>query len=129
GVVISSTSDITLRQKDVVVRVAATLSGAYAVALSQNGSELSFKPVTLDSKRPTIVTFAIPNSLDGVIVATVYDNQKTPLAERLLFRQPEHKINVQVVPDRTDYVPGDKVSLKVMTTDDAGKPTGAMVGL
>ena len=64
-----------------------------------------------------------------MIVATVYDDHKTPMAERLLFRQPEHNLKVQVVADRTDYVPGDKVTLRVTTTDDTGKPVGAMVGL
>ena len=70
-----------------------------------------------------------PKSLDGVIVATVYDDRKTPMAERLLFRQPEHNLKVKIVADRTDYVPGDKVTLRVTTTDDTGKPVGAVVGL
>src|SRR5216117_2309819 len=53
----------------------------------------------------------------------------SPMAERLIFHQPEHKLKVQVGPDRTDYVPGDKVTLRVKTTDDTGKPASAMVGL
>ena len=36
---------------------------------------------------------------------------------------------MQVVADRTDYVPGDRVTLRVATTDEAGKPVGAVVGL
>jgi hypothetical protein len=64
-----------------------------------------------------------------VVVATVYDDRKTPMAERLLFRQPENNLKVQVVADRTDYVPGDKVTLRVFTTTDTGKPVGAVVGL
>jgi uncharacterized protein YfaS (alpha-2-macroglobulin family) len=51
------------------------------------------------------------------------------LAERLLFRQPEHNLNVRVTADRADYVPGDKVNLRVATTDDNGNPVGAVVGL
>jgi uncharacterized protein YfaS (alpha-2-macroglobulin family) len=58
----------------------------------------------------------------------VYDNEKTPLAERLLFRQPEHQIDVKVTSDHSDYVPGDKVTLRVETTEDS-KPVGSMVGL
>src|SRR5262249_24439483 len=58
-----------------------------------------------------------------------YDNRTTPMAERLLFRQPEHNLKVQIVPERSDYVPGDKVTLRVTTTDDAGKPAGAIVGV
>src|SRR5436309_3870261 len=129
GVVISSTSDITPRLKDVIVRLRATTDGSYLIALSQRGKELAFKPVTLRTNQPADFTFAVPRSLDGVIVATVYDDRMSPLAERLIFRQPEHRLKVQVVPDGTDYVPGDKVTLRVKTIDDTGKPVSAMVGL
>src|SRR3989475_1435935 len=129
GVVLSSTSDVTPRQKDVVLRIAATAGGAYGVALTQHGKEFSFKPITLKANQPNNVTLTLPRSLDGVIVATIYDDRKTPMAERLLFRQPETSLKVKVVADRTDYVPGDKVTLRIVTTDDMGKPVGAVVGL
>src|SRR6266850_3220408 len=129
GAVIFSAFDVTPRQKDVVVRVAATAGGAYGIALSQRGKEFAFKPITLRTNEPTDVTLAVPKSIDGVIVATVYHDRKTPMAERLLFRQPEHSLKVQIVADRADYVPGDKVTLRVTTLDDTGKPVSAMVGL
>src|SRR5262245_16929833 len=129
GVVISSTSDITPRLKDVVVRVGATSDGSFLIVLSQRGKELVIKPITLRANQPADFTLAVPKSLDGVIVATVYDDRMSPMAERLIFRQPEHKLKVQVVPDRTDYIPGDKVTLRVKTLDDTGKPVSAMVGL
>src|SRR5207244_10019196 len=103
--------------------------GSYLIVLSQRGKELALKPVSLRANQPTDFTLAVPKSLDGVIVVTVYDDRMSPLAERLIFRQPEHKLKVQVVPDRTDYVPGDKVTLRIATTDDTGKPVGAVVGL
>jgi len=129
GVVISSTSDVTPRQKNVVVRVAATAGGEYGVSLNQRGKEIAFSSVSLKANQPVDVSFTIPKSLDGVLIATVYDEQKTPMAERLLFRQPEHNLKVRVVADHTDFIPGDRVTLRVTTTDDTGKPVGAMVGL
>ncbi len=128
GVVIGSTFDVIPRKKDVTVHVAATADGAYDIALSQRGKELAFKSVTLRANQPADVVFTIPRSTDGVIVATVYDDRRAPLAERLLFRQPEHQLKVQIAPDREDYVPGDKVTLRVTTTDDSGKPVGSIVG-
>ena len=89
GVVISSVSDVTPRQEDVVVRIGATTGGAYGVTLAQRGKELSFKRVSLRPYQTAEVAFTVPESLDGVIVATVYDDRKTPRAERLVFRQPE----------------------------------------
>ncbi len=129
GVVISSVSDISLRQKDLVVRVVATAAGAYGVSLTQRGKEVSFKPISLKAYQSTDVSFKVPNSIDGVIVATVYDGDNTPLAERLFFRQPDKKIKIRIIPDRTDYVPGDKVTLRVATSDEMGNPAGAVVGL
>ena len=129
GVVISSTSDVTPRRKDVVVRVAATTGGQYRVALSRHGEEFAFRSITLRAIQPIDVAFTVPISFDGVIVATVYDDRNSPAAERLLFRQPEHNVKVHIAPDRTDYVPGDKVTLRVTTSDDAGNPIGAVVGL
>jgi hypothetical protein len=129
GVVISSVSDVISRRANVVVRVAATAEGAYSVSLTQHGTEFSVKRVSLRAYQPTNVTFFVPKSLDGVIVATVYDSRNAPMAERLLFRQPEHKLKVQIVADRQDYAPGDKVTLRIATTDDTGRPAGAMVGL
>src|SRR5262249_20791411 len=129
GVVISSVSDVIARQADIVVRVGATAEGTYSVSLTQGGKEFSFKRVSLSAYQPTNVTFTVPKSLDGVIVATVYDGDNTPRAERLLFRQPEHKLNLRITADRKDYAPGDKVTLHVATTDDKDRPVGALVGL
>ena len=129
GVVLSAASDITARQRDVVVRVAASSSGVYDVALTQRGKELATKLVTLRANQPVTVAFTVPRALDGVLIATVYDERQTPLAERLLFRQPARSMNVQVVADKADFIPGDKVTLRLSTKDETGKPIGAVVGL
>ncbi|HET9942038.1 MAG TPA: carboxypeptidase regulatory-like domain-containing protein, partial [Terriglobia bacterium] len=91
--------------------------------------EVSFKAVTLKAREFATVAFTLPRNVDGVLVATLYDDQKMPMAERLVFRRPERQLNVRVAPDREDYVPGDKVTLRVTTSDDTGRPVGAMVGL
>jgi hypothetical protein len=109
--------------------VAATSDGIYNVVLSQRGKEISFKSIALKAGQPAFVALTAPRSLDGVVAATVYDSKAKPLAERLLFRQPDRRLNVRVTADRTDYVPGDSVTLRVATTDDAGQPVGAVVGL
>jgi hypothetical protein len=64
-----------------------------------------------------------------VIVATVFNDKKKPLAERLLFREPEHRVKVKISSDHADYVPGDKVNLRVSTTDENGRPVAAVVAL
>jgi hypothetical protein len=129
GVVLASPADITPKQKDVTLRLAATTEGEYGIALAQRGQELAFKAVLLKAGQTTDVTLSLPENVEGVMTATVFGDGSTPLAERLLFRQPQHNLKIRVVADRNDYVPGDRVTLRITTTDDAGKPVGAVVGL
>ncbi|MCP3144527.1 MG2 domain-containing protein [Pyxidicoccus xibeiensis] len=74
-------------------------------------------PVTLD-----------PGEADGVLIATVWDANGKPLAERLVFRQPEKQVTVELKADRERYVPGSPVRLTARTTKD-GKPVSALVML
>jgi hypothetical protein len=69
-----------------------------------------------------------PKNADGVLVATLWDHDGRPLAERLVFRQPEKAVNLEVRTDKQSYVPGDTVQLTAKTTQD-GKPVSAVVML
>jgi hypothetical protein len=95
---------VTLSQRE--VRVASAVLGN-----GQGG------PVTLD-----------PGEADGVLVATVWDHDGRPLAERLVFRQPSKEVTVELKADRERYVPGGPVRLTARTTRD-GKPVSALVML
>jgi len=70
GIVLSSPSDVTARKQDVVLRIGATTDGTYDVALTQHSKEFAFKSISLKANQPTDVTFTLPRSLDGVMVAT-----------------------------------------------------------
>ena len=74
-----------------------------------------------------------PGEAEGVLMATVWDKAGKPLAERLIFREPKFavKINLEAeaVPAGGALTPGGKVRLKVATTDKAGQPVEAVVGL
>jgi len=129
GVVLTFLSDVTSRLDDVAVRVAASTAGAYDVALTQRGKELASKRVTLNASQPASVSLTLPKSVDGVIAVTVFDAARKPLAERLIFRQPDRRLNIRVSTEHNDYVPGDRVTLRLATSDETGKPISATVGL
>ena len=99
-----SKATVTLSQREVRVASAVIQDG-------QGG------PVTLD-----------PGDADGVLVATVWDHDGRPLAERLVFRQPSKALTVELKVDRERYVPGGPVRLTARTTRD-GKPVSALVML
>ena len=66
---------------------------------------------------------------EGVLVATLYAKDDTPLAERLVFRSPKYRVRTSVEGTDGVFTPGGKVTLTVVTTDDAGTPVSAQVGL
>jgi len=66
---------------------------------------------------------------DGVLIATVWDKDGMPLAERLIFRQPARTINVNITADQSQYVPGGRARVTFETTDAQGQPVDAVVGV
>ena len=83
-------------------------------------------------------TEALLNPTDGaggVCRVTVFEEvgaegdrrELKPAAERLVYRQPAEFLKVNLKPDRTSYVLGQKASLRVETRDENGKPAPAVV--
>lgn len=66
---------------------------------------------------------------EGVLIATAWSANGMPLAERLIYRQPKFAVNVSLVPSKEQYVPGEEVSIDIITTDQSGKPVEAVVGI
>jgi serine/threonine protein kinase len=54
-----------------------------------------------------------------------------PVAERLIYHQPPHHLNLAVKPDKEVYVPGEKVKLNLKASDETGKsaPSVMLVGV
>lgn len=127
GAVVSSEADTVAADRSVKVLVRSTEKRKLIVALRQRETLLSSATVT-----PTGL-MALPVSLeakdaDGVLVVTVSSEEGRPLAERLVFREAKKQLTIALEADRTRYVPGAPVSLKVKTLLD-GHPVSAFVGL
>ncbi|HMP58543.1 MAG TPA: alpha-2-macroglobulin family protein [Gemmatales bacterium] len=74
------------------------------------------------------------SALGGVHRVTVFeevtDEQSTrlhPVAERLVFRAPGEWVQIALQPQRSDYLPGEKVQLGVDVRSESGKPVPAVV--
>ncbi|HYO56404.1 MG2 domain-containing protein [Archangium sp.] len=123
GASLRSSEDVVPAGKPVALSV--TLSGVRKakLTLSKREVEVASSEVGPDGK----VTLD-PKDADGVLVATVWDDDGRPLAERLVFRQPAKALAIEVRTDKKSYVPGDTVQLTARTTQD-GKPVSALVML
>ncbi len=143
GAVIRSADDVTAASMPVRVKIASTSAGKIRLTLGKRGETIAEQSITFKDPVPAganfspVNTFApvqfdAPAELDGVLTVTAWDESGKPLTERLVFRAPARKVNVRISadsPGRGDYVPGDRVTLKVRTTDEAGKPLAATVGI
>lgn len=78
---------------------------------------------------PATTELALPADAVGAVRVTLFDLDKNPLAERLVYRGLGRELRVQVSADKKEYSPRDRVTLTVRTTDHAGKPVPADVAV
>ncbi|MCB9678266.1 MAG: hypothetical protein H6737_24405 [Alphaproteobacteria bacterium] len=65
----------------------------------------------------------------GAVRVTVFDLERNPLAERLVYRNRGKDLQVSIEADQEQYGPRDHVILKVKTTDPSGEPVPADLAL
>ena len=70
-----------------------------------------------------------PGEEEGVLTATLYAVDNTPLAERLLFRRPRYRVHLEIQGAEIPRNPGDQATLAVIAKDEKGTPVEATVGL
>ncbi len=129
GVVLLALDDMTRGGEPIRLNIAGTAAGSYDVSLSKRQTEVASAPVKLLPGVAAQVVLTPPSWADGVLVATVKTADGTPISERLIFRQSARAIHVKVTADRPSFTPADQVNISVTTTDDAGKPVPAVVGV
>ena len=133
GVLIQATEDVYAAGEPVELRVQTSVQGPLTVTLSKREAEVASLKIKGNRKAnrrlKADVTLTPPASADGILVATVWDADGNPLAERLIYRQPAETVHVTIDSDKDRYVPGGKAQLTIKTTNDKGDPISAVVGL
>ncbi len=123
GAVLRASEDVVPAGRPVTLSVA--LAGLSKARLTLSKREVEVASAQVGSRETVTLD---PKDVDGVLVATVWDQNGRPLAERLVFRQPAKAVEVEVRLDKPSYVPGDTVQLTARTTQ-GGKPVSALVML
>ena len=127
GVALSATAETFGPGQPVKMLVLSTETAPLTVTLRQREVVLSAVTVTPKGIVPPFATLDAKDA-EGVLVVTVTSAEGRPLAERLVFRESKKQLTITLEADRSRYVPGGAVSLKVKTLVD-GKPAAAFVGL
>lgn len=129
GVVLQALDDMTHGGDAIRLNIAGTAAGSYDITLSKRQTEVASARVKLLPGVAAPVVLTPPSWADGVLVATVKAADGTPVSERLIFRQSARSVHVKIAAEQTSFTPADAVHLTVTTTDDAGKPISAVVGV
>ncbi|MDP3505979.1 MAG: MG2 domain-containing protein [Myxococcales bacterium] len=127
GAVITTATDVMPAKEPVKANIAWTGDRIVSVVLRQRDVVLDTQTFDAGKQKGTELSLKA-GSADGVLVITVSSKSGEPLAERLVFREPEKQLGIELKADRERYVPGAPVKLTVKTTLD-GKPASAVVGV
>lgn len=127
GAVITTATDVMPAKEPVKANIAWTGDRIVSVVLRQRDVVLDTQTIDAGKQKGAELSLKA-GSADGVLVITVSSKSGEPLAERLIFREPEKQLGIELKADRERYVPGAPVKLTVKTTLD-GKPASAVVGV
>jgi hypothetical protein len=130
GAVIHSDTNVYSKGKPITLEVGASGKDCL-VTVSKREKELASSRVKSGGKKNELrsLSLSIPDDVDGVLTVTVWGKDGSPLAERLVFREPAKTVHVTISPDEKAYIPGGTARLTIKSTDDDGEPVPAVVGL
>jgi hypothetical protein len=75
--------------------------------------------------------FVVPKSTlgEGISHITLFDNAKQPVCERLYFRQPSQKLQLDAVAEKSTYDSRQKVNLSVTAKDETSRQAASALTL
>lgn len=93
------------------------------ILIGQSRDKLFFhKTLDLKASEVGLVTIPTKNLPIGIARFTLFDQNKTELAERLAFVNRDHSLKITLKTDKEKYLPREKVNLKIHVADHQGKP-------
>lgn len=125
GCTLQSVDDFESKQQQIRVNVRCTDSQAVLATLALRHQLLAHEVAQVAAGRPTLISLSMPQNVQGAVRVTLFDLDKQPLAERVIYRGLGKDVRVTIRADRESYSPRDKVTLAVQTTDAQGRPVKA----
>ena len=80
-------------------------------------------------KGDNFVKIDTKNSPMGIAVFTLFDEADKPIAERLVFVHSDKRMQIEILPDKEIYKPGERARVTIQTKDSEGRTCQANVGL
>eukprot|EP01117_Protostelium_nocturnum_P005593 TRINITY_DN2019_c3_g3_i1.p1 TRINITY_DN2019_c3_g3~~TRINITY_DN2019_c3_g3_i1.p1 ORF type:complete len:1433 (-),score=577.93 TRINITY_DN2019_c3_g3_i1:70-4368(-) len=127
GVSLSSCKETFKFDEDVEILLSSNKSHKFKVNLYRVDVQLDSKTIEIEAETPQKLNLS-SGGVCGVLRVTVYLD-KTPIAERIVFKHPEKKLAIELIPNEKGHSPGNNASFRVKTSDEKGNPVEAYVGL
>lgn len=127
GVVLQTTGDFIPAGKPAALQIIATGQGPWIAAAFCRGVMVGQKSILDPGKHR--IEIPVVDTASGVLRITVFDHQMRPVAERLVQREAERKLNITLTPASLRSTPGSKQKVTVRTTDETGEPVSCVIGL
>jgi hypothetical protein len=121
--------DTTDKPDALILKLAANQRQAVSVVGQMRGKIYHTEAVRVSSE-PTSLTLSTAAMPMGVLQLTVFDNQKKPIAERLVFVNRHKEVRTQLTTNKKSYGPREEVQVAVRTIDAAsGKPVATQLSV
>ncbi len=101
--------------------VMSTEAEALVVLLQSNGRIYESR-TTLAREGTHQLSFPVDKLPIGIAQLTLFDSKEVPRAERLVFLNPDKKLDISITTDKEKYKPREKVSMTVEVKDERGLP-------
>lgn len=134
GTVLRVVDNIVRPGQPLKVEVNSTIKSRLMVGVYCRGRLL--ESIYLDQGK-TSANINLSDPIGGVCRVTVFEERLAvpgtrtliPVAERLFFRTPAESLRIKLLPDQASYVPGQKVKLKIETSDELSKLASSIIML
>ncbi|MBV1860046.1 MAG: hypothetical protein KUG77_16655 [Nannocystaceae bacterium] len=124
GCTMRSVDDFKSNNRDVWLRVRCTSPQPILATAVLRGKLVAHRVKSIPTKGATI-RLPIARGMQGAMQVTLFDEEKTPLAERALYRGLGSGLNIKIRTNAKQYNPRDEVTMSIETTNARGEPVAA----
>ncbi|KAA0128440.1 TonB-dependent receptor plug domain-containing protein [Chryseobacterium sp. SN22] len=120
---------LNVEKEDGNIRLKITAPEAGNITIKGNfrGKEVYSRPAVMN-KGENFVELPEKDLPAGICRFTVYENC-IPQAERIVFANEDRRMQVKIEPSKKNYLPREKVTLDIETTDENGSPVPANLAM
>ncbi len=130
GVAMRALNEVTAAGAPVRVELTSSESGVHVVTATVRGTQVVTRRVelTADTAQTVELDLDASKTLGGVVRVTVTRADGSPIAERLVYREPARGLKVTPTTERARYGPRESVNVTVHVSDENGRPASAILG-